>query len=51
MTKLEMKLLKKVAKRRVAQGENIDDILADWTKLTDEEREEIRKVVLSMVYC
>lgn len=45
MTKLEMKLLKKVAKRRVAQGENIDDILADWTKLADEEREEIRKVV------
>lgn len=45
MTKLEMKLLKKVAKRRVAQGENIDDILADWTKLTDEEMEEIRKVV------
>ena len=45
MTKLEMKLLKKVAKRRVTQGENIDDILADWTKLTDEERDEIRKVV------
>ena len=45
MTKLEMKLLKKVAKRRVDQGENIDDILADWTKLTDEEREEIRKIV------
>lgn len=45
MTKLEMKLLKKVAKRRVAQSENIDDILADWTKLTDEEREEIRKIV------
>ena len=45
MTKLEMKLLQKVAKRRVAQGENIDDILADWTKLTDEERDEIRKVV------
>lgn len=45
MTKLEMKLLKKVAKRRVAQGENIDDILTDWTKLTDEEREEIRKIV------
>ncbi len=45
MTKLEMKLLKKVAKRRVAQGENIDDILNDWTKLTDEERDEIRKVV------
>lgn len=45
MTKLEMKLLKKVAKRRVVQGENIDDILNDWTKLTDEERDEIRKVV------
>lgn len=45
MTKLEMKLLKKVAKRRVAQGENIDDILANWIKLTDEERKEIRKVV------
>lgn len=45
MTKLEMKLLKKVAKRRVAHGENIDDILADWTKLTDEEKDEIRKVV------
>ena len=45
MTKLEMKLLKKVAKRRVAQGENIDDILNDWMKLTDEERDEIRKVV------
>ena len=45
MTKLEMKLLKKVAKRRVAQGENIDDILADWTKLTDNEMDEIRKVV------
>lgn len=45
MTKLEMKLLKKVAKRRVAQGELIDDILNDWPKLSDEEREEIRKVV------
>lgn len=45
MTKLEMKLLKKVAKRRVTQGENIDDILNDWAKLTDEERDEIRKVV------
>ena len=45
ITPKQMKLMIKVAKRRVGQGEKLDDILASWTNLTEEEKEEIRKAV------
>lgn len=35
----------KVAKKRIAQGESINDILDGWSKLTESEKEEIRKAV------
>lgn len=45
ITPKQLKLMIKVAKRRVAQGEKLDDILASWANLTEEEKEEIRKAV------
>mgnify|MGYP003106032883 FL=1 len=36
----------RVIKRRMAAGESLDDILASYPKLTDAEKEELRKAVV-----
>lgn len=35
----------RVIKRRMKQGETLDDILSSYPKLTDAEKEELRKAV------
>lgn len=37
----------RVIERRYNNGENIDDILFEYTKLSDVEREEIRNIIIS----
>ncbi len=41
----KMRLMVRVAKRRVAGGEDINDILNGWPALTDDEKNIIRKAV------
>lgn len=36
----------RVIKRRMASGESLDDILDSYPKLTDAEKEELRKAVV-----
>lgn len=36
----------RVIKRRMAAGESLDDILDSYSKLTDAEKEELRKAVV-----
>lgn len=42
---LAMKLLIRVVRRRVNAGEDLDTVLADYPKLTEAERGEIREAV------
>lgn len=41
----KIRIMARVAKRRIAAGESIDDILAGWPKLSEEEKQEIRDAV------
>ena len=41
----KIRIMVRVAKRRMAEGEDIETILAGWPKLTDEEKKEIRDAV------
>lgn len=41
----KIRIMVRVAKRRMAEGEDIETILAGWPKLTDEEKQEIRDAV------
>lgn len=45
ITSKQLKLMVKVAKRRVAQGGDLEEILSAWTNLSEEDKEEIRKAV------
>lgn len=38
-------LLCRVIRRRVNRGENLEMVLADYTKLTDAEREQVQKLL------
>lgn len=38
-------IMVRVIKRRMAEGENLEDILASYPKLTEEEKQELRKAV------
>ena len=38
----KIRIMIRVAKRRMATGETIDEILEGWPNLTDEEKQEIR---------
>ena len=38
-------IMVRVIKRRMAEGENLEDILANYPKLTEEEKQELRKAV------
>lgn len=39
-------IMLRVIRRRMAEGEEFDDILAGYPKLTDAEKEELREAVL-----
>lgn len=40
------KIMLRVIRRRMAEGEELEDILAGYPKLTDAEKEELREAVL-----
>ena len=40
---LALKLLVRVVKRRVERGETLDAVLRDYPRLTEEEKERVRK--------
>lgn len=42
MTKLKKNLMFRVIKKRLDNGENIEDIFADYPKLTDTEKSELK---------
>lgn len=42
---LKLKLFVKVAKRRISDGMTINEVLAEWPNLTEEEIEIIRKAI------
>lgn len=41
----KIRLLVRVAKRRIAAGETIDDVLDGWPALSDADKEAVRKAV------
>lgn len=43
--KLKLKLLCRVVRRRVERGEELTEVLKDYPKLTEEQREEIVKAL------
>ena len=45
MSNAMLNIFVRVVKRRIANGETIDDILASYTNLSDEDKEQIRKAV------
>lgn len=46
MSNAAKSIFARVIKRRMKQGETLDDILASYPKLTDAEKEELRKAVV-----
>lgn len=40
-----IRVMVRVAKRRMADGEDLEAILESWPKLTDEEKQEIRDAI------
>lgn len=45
MSNAAKNIMVRVIKRRMADGENLEDILASYPKLTEEEKQELRKAV------
>lgn len=45
MTETQLKIFIRVVRRRMATGEELEDILATYPRLTNEEKEAIRKAV------
>lgn len=45
MTDYMKRIIARVVSRRVAEGEDIDDVLASYTKLTEAEKAEIKELV------
>ncbi len=45
MSNAAKNIMVRVIKRRMAEGENLEDILANYPKLTEEEKQELRKAV------
>ena len=46
LSKVNMRIMVNAAKIRMSRGEELEDILAGWTKLTDEDKDLIRAEVL-----
>lgn len=47
MTDLQLKVIKKAVIIRINNGENIDNILSSYTKLSDEERTVIKSELIN----
>ena len=45
MSNAAKNIMVRVVKRKLAEGEDLEEILAGYSKLTDEEKEELRKAV------
>ena len=45
MSNASKNIMVRVIKRRMADGENLDDILESYPRLTEEEKQELRKAV------
>lgn len=41
----KIRVMVRVARRRIAEGEDLEAILESWPKLTEEEKQEIRNAV------
>lgn len=46
LSKVNMRIMVKAAKIRMSRGEELEDILSGWMKLTEEDKELIRAEVL-----
>lgn len=46
MSNAAKNIMLRVIRRRMAEGEELEDILASYPKLTDAEKEELREAVL-----
>lgn len=46
MSNAAKNIMLRVIRRRMAEGEELEDILAGYSKLTDAEKEELREAVL-----
>ena len=46
MSNAAKNIMLRVIRRRMAEGEELEDILAGYPKLMDEEKEELREAVL-----
>lgn len=42
---VKIRIMVRSARRRVNAGEDIETILSNWTKLTEEEKQEIRDAI------
>lgn len=45
MTKLKKNLMIRVIRKRIANGEKIDDIFDDYPKLTEDEKIELKEIL------
>ena len=45
MTKLQLKIITNAVRIRVERGEDIDEVLTSYTKLTDAEKEQIKAAI------
>ena len=45
MSNASKNIMVRVIKRRMADGENLDDILESYPRLTEEEKQELREAV------
>lgn len=45
MNKAVKNIMLRVIRNRIAEGETVDDILADYPKLTEEEKAELKEAV------
>ena len=45
MSNASKNIMVRVIKRRIADGENLEDILESYPKLTEEEKQELREAV------
>lgn len=46
MSNAAKNIMLRVIRRRMAEGEELEDILASYPKLTDAEKEELREAIL-----
>lgn len=42
MTKIKLKVMVRAAQLRISAGETLEDVLASWPALTDDDKDQIR---------